>query len=119
MTTTAINGKWNRAELADYLEKTVTPMRLACIDDSGCPLVVSVWFLQDGDTLWCATHRDETGISCEALTTDATPVTCEGTFGIDGVIGCCVMLPEQIVLRFARNPTDFAHSGGNGTDPGE
>lgn len=49
----------------------------------------------------CATHRDETGIACEALTTDDTPVTCAGTFGLDGEIGCCVMLPEQIVLRFA------------------
>jgi hypothetical protein len=49
----------------------------------------------------CATHHDETGIQCEALTVDGTEVTCTGTFGIEGVIGCCVVLPDTIVLRFA------------------
>jgi hypothetical protein len=53
----------------------------------------------------CATRRDETGIGCQARTVepppDGTAVTCTGTFGIDGVIGCCVVLPETIVLRFA------------------
>ena len=49
----------------------------------------------------CATHHDETGIGCAALTVDGTQVDCEGTFGIEGVIGCCVVLPDTIVLRFA------------------
>lgn len=53
----------------------------------------------------CATHRDETGISCEAHSIapppDGTDVTCEGTFGLEGVIGCCVVLPGTMVLRFA------------------
>lgn len=53
----------------------------------------------------CATHRDETGISCEAHS-DAPPpngtdVTCTGTFGLEGTIGCCVVLPDTMVLRFA------------------
>ncbi len=53
----------------------------------------------------CATHRDETGISCLAHSDfpppNGTDVQCEGTFGIDGAIGCCVVLPDTAVLRFA------------------
>jgi hypothetical protein len=52
----------------------------------------------------CATHHDETAIACSAHSDvpspDGTDVSCPGTFGLDGVIGCCVVLPDTIVLRF-------------------
>lgn len=52
----------------------------------------------------CATHHDETGISCQAHSDTPAPngtdVNCEGTFGLEGTIGCCVVLPDSIVLRF-------------------
>lgn len=52
----------------------------------------------------CATHHDETGISCSAHSDvpspNGTDVTCEGTFGLDGAIGCCLILPDTMVLRF-------------------
>jgi hypothetical protein len=52
----------------------------------------------------CATHHEETGIGCAAHSDQPPPngtdVSCEGTFGLDGVIGCCVVLPDTIVLRF-------------------
>ena len=54
----------------------------------------------------CATHRDETGISCPAHSDfpppNGTDVQCEGTFGLEGAIGCCVVLPDTTVLRFAQ-----------------
>jgi hypothetical protein len=49
----------------------------------------------------CATHRDETGISCTAESVTGTEVECEGTFGLEGTIGCCVVLPGETILRFA------------------
>ena len=40
----------------------------------------------------CATHRDETDIDCQAHSDSPPPngtdVTCTGTFGLEGVIGC-------------------------------
>ena len=52
----------------------------------------------------CATHHDETGISCDAHSETPAPngtdVRCTGTFGLEGAIGCCVVLPDTIVLRF-------------------
>ncbi len=52
----------------------------------------------------CATHHDETGISCEAHSDSPSPtgtdVTCTGTFGLEDTIGCCVVLPDTMVLRF-------------------
>jgi hypothetical protein len=53
----------------------------------------------------CATHHDVTGISCQAHsispTPDGTAVTCTSTFGIDGTIGCCIVLPGETVGRYA------------------
>ena len=34
------------------------PLRLACNAGHGFPSIVSLWFVREGDTLWCATHRD-------------------------------------------------------------
>ena len=52
----------------------------------------------------CATHHDETAIACQAHSDTPAPngtdVSCTGTFGLDGAIGCCVVLPETVVLRF-------------------
>jgi hypothetical protein len=53
----------------------------------------------------CATHRDETGIPCEAHSIapppNGTDVTCPGTFGLEGTIGCCLVVPGTSVLRYA------------------
>ena len=52
----------------------------------------------------CATHHDETAIGCQAHSDvpepNGTDVTCDGTFGLDGVIGCCATLPGTMILRF-------------------
>lgn len=43
------------AEARSYLESSRAPLRLACATKSGWPSLVSLWFLLEGDTLWCAT----------------------------------------------------------------
>lgn len=41
--------------LEDYLRETVIPIRLACLDADGGPLVLSLWFLWREGAFWCAT----------------------------------------------------------------
>jgi hypothetical protein len=48
---------WNDAQIAAFLTESRIPLRLAVSDKSGCPRVVSLWFLPDDDgALWCATQ---------------------------------------------------------------
>jgi nitroimidazol reductase NimA-like FMN-containing flavoprotein (pyridoxamine 5'-phosphate oxidase superfamily) len=44
--------------MASYMSDVRIPLRLACITESGWPLVVSLWFLYDDGKLYCATHKD-------------------------------------------------------------
>jgi len=47
---------WNHAPIAAFLAESCIPLRLAITDSSGCPRVISLWFLPDADGLWCATQ---------------------------------------------------------------
>lgn len=38
-----------------HLAEAVVPLRLACLDRSGAPRVLSLWYLWRDDALWCAT----------------------------------------------------------------
>ena len=40
-----------------FLDEAVIPLRLAAVAPSGWPVVVSLWFVRDGDTLVCATQE--------------------------------------------------------------
>lgn len=44
------------AEQKAYLSSITIPIRLACNDASGHPLVVSLWYLFAGDRLFCSTQ---------------------------------------------------------------
>ncbi len=48
---------WTQAEIESYLEASKIPMRLACIEDSGFPLVCSLWYLYQDGCIWGATHE--------------------------------------------------------------
>lgn len=48
---------WSMGQIASYLQQTVIPLRLGCIDDNGFPLVCSLWYLFQDGHLWCATHE--------------------------------------------------------------
>lgn len=44
------------AAIIAFLEDSRIPLRLAVNDASGCPLVVSLWFLYEDGAIWCATN---------------------------------------------------------------
>ena len=52
---TELSGVWSKDELIEYFERTTVPLRLACTTPSGNLWMVSLWYLYDGDALWCAT----------------------------------------------------------------
>jgi hypothetical protein len=39
----------------DLVDAARVPMRIACTSAAGWPALVSLWFVREGDTLWCAT----------------------------------------------------------------
>ena len=47
---------WNNPSTIAFLAESCIPLRLAVSDSSGCPRVISLWFLADADALWCATQ---------------------------------------------------------------
>lgn len=49
------SGPWDRERVETWLTRTVVPLRLATAGKRG-PLVQSVWFAFEGDSLWCATQ---------------------------------------------------------------
>lgn len=44
-------------EIARYLSEIKIPIRLACITDTGWPLVTSLWFVFMNQKLYCATQK--------------------------------------------------------------
>jgi len=57
LSTARISGPLDRAQVAVFLDDAVIPVRLGCVAPSGWPLVVSLWFVRQGDELVCATQR--------------------------------------------------------------
>lgn len=52
-----LRGPWGGADIAAFLDETTIPVRLAVEDRAASPWVVSLWFLHDSGSLWCATNR--------------------------------------------------------------
>ena len=48
---------WSAAQIGEFVLRTEIPVRLACLSDSGAPLLCSLWFLYDSGAIWCATQR--------------------------------------------------------------
>jgi hypothetical protein len=57
-------GPWTRDDVATFLDDVLIPMRIAVNSSSGCPIVLSVWFLRDGNSLIGATRPTSTLIRC-------------------------------------------------------
>jgi len=53
-----IRGPWSETEMRRFLDQVRVPVRLACNGRSGHPVLASLWYLREGDRLWCATQRD-------------------------------------------------------------
>jgi hypothetical protein len=58
MTEIRRSGPWSESEVRDFLAEACIPMRLAVNTPSGFPVVLSLWFLTEGDELLAAVHRD-------------------------------------------------------------
>lgn len=52
------SGPWSESRVREFLAETRIPMRLGANTDSGFPVVLSLWFLPDGDQLLGAVHQD-------------------------------------------------------------
>ena len=46
-----------------YFLETKIPLRLACVSDSGWPVVLSLWFLYENGFLYCATQQSALVVS--------------------------------------------------------
>lgn len=58
------SGPWDESQIRAFLEASVLPLRLACAQPSGHPLVLSLWFVPVGDTLFCASLRSARVVTC-------------------------------------------------------
>jgi nitroimidazol reductase NimA-like FMN-containing flavoprotein (pyridoxamine 5'-phosphate oxidase superfamily) len=56
--TVQVKGPWSDRDIGEFLEAARIPMRLATVGRDGFPRVVSVWYLADGLSLQCVSHRD-------------------------------------------------------------
>ena len=59
-----VRGPWSRDEVAEFLVRSVIPMRMSVESDSGWPLVLSLWFVPDGLELLGATRPTSTLVHC-------------------------------------------------------
>ena len=50
-------GPWSAERIDRFLDETRVPIRIAGSGPSGHPVMVSLWFVREGDKLWCATQR--------------------------------------------------------------
>ena len=55
--TLALSGPWQQAQVTQFLDETVLPIRLSCVAADGFPRVISLWFLHREGNLYCATHQ--------------------------------------------------------------
>ena len=52
-----INGPMSLLQIEEHLKVTNLPLRLAANSPKGWPMVVSLWFMYEGGTLFCTTKR--------------------------------------------------------------
>lgn len=64
MEVATLSGPFSPAEVDGFLDGSVIPMRLAAIGPTGWPLVVSLWFIRNGDEILAATRPDSTLVAC-------------------------------------------------------
>jgi len=98
-------------DVARWLDTVKIPVRLGVMSKAG-PQVVSLWFLREGEMLWCATHRDAAIVGYLATSTtvgfevavDAPPY--RGVRGIATAVLDESRGPAMIDALLARNLTD-------------
>jgi len=63
MPTIRSSSAWDAEQINHFLADTVIPIRLACIDRDGEPLICSLWYLYADGALWCATQQSASVIA--------------------------------------------------------
>ena len=53
----------NSISIENYLQKTKIPIRLSCVTESGWPAVLSLWYLFEKGSLYCATPENAKVVS--------------------------------------------------------
>jgi hypothetical protein len=51
-----IGGSWSADAIERYLRTAMLPVRLASIAADGSPVVLSLWYLYEEGSIWCATQ---------------------------------------------------------------
>lgn len=51
------NSAWSKEQIFNYLDTTITPMRISCVGSDGFPIICSLWFFHQEGTLWAASHE--------------------------------------------------------------
>jgi len=56
METAKLRGPWSLPEICAFLDSAIIPVRISAISTTGWPVIVSLWFIRQTDTLLCATR---------------------------------------------------------------
>ena len=59
-----LRGPFSPDEVDAFLDRSVIPMRLAAVGPQGWPLILSLWFVRQGDELLAATRPTSTLVAC-------------------------------------------------------
>lgn len=51
-----LHGPWSSEDIQRFLKEASIPMQIAVNDTNINPLLVSLWFISDGLSIWCATQ---------------------------------------------------------------
>jgi len=63
MTKIRSNSAWDQQQIERFLDDVLIPVRLACNDKKGVPLICSLWFIYIDGVLWCATQQSASVVS--------------------------------------------------------
>lgn len=58
-----LKGPWSLSEVETYLAEAIVPIRLSVISPTGWPIVLSLWFLCEHDTIVCATQENSSVVA--------------------------------------------------------
>ncbi|MEY4137326.1 MAG: hypothetical protein RL205_1454 [Actinomycetota bacterium] len=114
---TVRSGPWSPDTIAGYLAGATIPIRLASVGKH-FPLVQSLWFLYDDNSLWCCTQADsvlanrlrrDNHVGFE-ISADAPPYRgVRGKGRVSLVEGAApTVLPRLVEKYLGSEPTDFS-----------
>jgi hypothetical protein len=110
---------WDLAQIEQFFDASVIPIRLACNNPAGKPLVCALWFVYADGALWCATKASASVARYLANKPECGfEVACESMpyKGVRGQ-GSVTLLPEEglpVLLRLidrylGTRESGFAH----------